>query len=447
MYFLYSLAAGAAALLLAPWWLWKMLRHGKYRAGLSERLGRVPERLALRRQNAPPPVWIHAVSVGEVLAMSPVIAELRRQMPERRVFISTTTRTGQSLARERFGAGNVFYFPLDFAFAIRPYLRALRPALVVLAETEFWPNFLLLAHASGARVAVVNARISDRSLPGYKRWRGLLHRILGNVDVFLAQSGEDARRLVEIGAEAARVSVAGNLKFDAGASSASVAPLLRNAIQGNAERVIVAGSTLAGEEEIVLAAFRQVLAARPASLLVLAPRHPERFAAAADLVAASGLRHWRRTALNESTELSGGVLLLDTIGELAALYEFADVAFVGGSLAPAGGHNVIEPARHGIAILVGPHTENFRDMVATFQRAGALRVVTGQELAPTLLHLLEHDGDRLNLGARAKQVVDENAGATARTIAALERLLTANAAAPAAATGSARVPATREVAK
>src|SRR5256885_6320680 len=213
MYFLYSAALMLAFVIATPFWLFKMLRHGKYRAGLSERLGRVPERVR-SAQPGDVCIWIHAVSVGEVLAISQVVSELRDKKDARRVVVSTTTTTGQKLAQERFGAENVFYFPLDFGFCVRPYMRALQPKLVVMAETEFWPNFLRIAKRCGAHVAVVNARVSDRSLPGYRRWKRILSRVLRNVDIFLAQSEEDKRRLVEVGAPEGRVQVSGNLKFD-----------------------------------------------------------------------------------------------------------------------------------------------------------------------------------------------------------------------------------------
>src|SRR5580658_1504248 len=202
-----------------PYWLFQMARHGKYRKGFAERLGRLPSRLQLSEEQEPV-LWVHAVSVGEVLAVAGLVEELQRRLPRHRIFISTTTDTGQALARKRFGEANVFYFPMDFAFAIRPYLRALRPRMVVIAETEFWPNFLRLAHASGARVAVVNARISDRSSSGYRRFQRFLARVLQNVDLFLTQTSEDARRLEEIGAPAERIHVTGNLKFDEPAPAA-----------------------------------------------------------------------------------------------------------------------------------------------------------------------------------------------------------------------------------
>ena len=193
MYLIYSALLAAGLLVTLPYWLMQRLRHGKYRAGLSERLGRIPERLLV--QPARPTIWVHAVSVGEVLAVSGLVDELKRRFPNYRIVISTTTDTGQKLARTRFGAENVFYFPLDFAFAIRPYLRLLRPELIVIAETELWPNFLRLGKASGARIAIVNARISDRSWPRYRRFQRLLARVLRQVDLFLTQTEEDARRL------------------------------------------------------------------------------------------------------------------------------------------------------------------------------------------------------------------------------------------------------------
>ena len=426
MYLAYSLALAAAFLLGAPYWLVQMLRRSKYRSGLAERLGLVPARLR-PANGAPAVVWVHAVSVGEVLATSSLIEELRLLFPGGRVVVSTTTTTGQQLARERFGEENVFYFPLDFAFAIRPYLRALQPRLVVLAETEFWPNFLRLARESGARVAVVNARISDRSLPGYRRWRGLLSPILRNVKLFLAQSEEDKRRLISIGAAPERVQVAGNLKFDTRvpARSPALEPLRAALAGAGREQTVVCGSTVEGEEELLLAAFQTVRARHPQAVMVLAPRHPERFDAVAGLLDASGVPWQRRTALASGAGVAGGVLLLDSMGELSSVYGVGSVAFVGGSLVPCGGHNILEPAQQGCAILVGPHTENFRDIVRLFDRAGALAVVRPdpQALADALLQLLGDRGARSHLGELARRTWHAQAGATQRTADALAVLM------------------------
>src|SRR2546430_5170486 len=217
MYLLYSALLATVLLLGSPYWIFQMLRHGKYRRGLGERFGVVPQRIRSDRRRS---IWIHAVSVGEVLAISELVKQLRSEYPEHRIVVPTTTDTGQTLSATRFGSDSVFYFPLDLEFCVEPYFDVLQPELVVVAETEFWPNFLRTARRRGVRVAIVNARISDRSLPGYRRWNLLLTRVLHNIDLFLAQTPEDARRLAEIGAEANRVRIGGNLKFDVSPPSA-----------------------------------------------------------------------------------------------------------------------------------------------------------------------------------------------------------------------------------
>ena len=434
MYFVYSLATALALLISSPWWMWRMLRSGKYRAGLSERLGRFPARLQFQARRGPG-IWIHAVSVGEVLAVGRLITELRELYPDHRIAISTTTEAGHKLARTRYGPENVFYFPIDLGFAIRPYLKGLRPELVVMAETEFWPNLLRLAKKMGASVAVVNARISNRSLPGYRRWRVLLKHVLANVDLFLAQSEEDQRRLVDIGAPAERVHVSGNLKFDVKPPPQSpIVGELKAAIENcAAQPVLVFGSTVEGEETPLLAAFREILRTFPQALLVLAPRRPERFDEAELLVREAGLGGVRRSKWQPPQErapvgdkkfkLSGSVLLLDTIGELAAVYSLATVALVGGSLAPRGGHNILEPAQFGIPIVVGPHMENFRDIIGAFREHQAvlqLEETSAEGLARVLLDLLQDEANRRALGTAALRVVRAQQGATGRTIEALK---------------------------
>jgi 3-deoxy-D-manno-octulosonic-acid transferase len=430
VYFAYSLLLALALLLSAPWWLLEMLRHGKYRTGLRERLGVVPERL--RTGTSSEAIWIHAVSVGEVLAITPIVDELKTRLPGWRIVVSTTTDTGQKLAQQRFGQNNVFYVPFDLAFAVHAYLKALRPRLLVLAESEFWPNLLHKAHRGGTSVAVVNARVSDRSLPRYLRFRGLLRRVMRNVDLYLAQSEEDARRLVEIGAPHQRVQVGGNLKFEVKppVASGTVHSFSATLQRDGAGPVLVVGSTLAGEDELLLDCFRCVVEQYPNAVMVLAPRHPERFDAVAALLAASGLRWQRRSKWDRQQSLNGCVFLLDSIGELASLYEFADLAFVGGSLVPKGGHNVLEAAQFGVPVLVGPHTENFRDMVRIFQQAVAVKVVTPGLLTPMVLGLLQNADERARLGQRALDVMRTQQGATERTVEALLHLLPATSTAP-----------------
>ncbi len=423
MYLLYSALLATGLLISLPYWMFGKRRHGKYREGLGERLGKVPSRL----QGRPgPAIWVHAVSVGEVLAVGELVGELRRRFPRYRVVVSTTTATGQKLAKKRFGEESVFYFPLDFGFAIRPYLTTLRPQLIVIAETEFWPNFLRLACRSGARVAVVNARISDRSWPGYRRVRriGILASVLHNIDLFLAQTEEDARRLLDIGAPAERIEVSGNLKFDVAAPAppAIVASLRSTFQQAGVGPVIVCGSTVEEEEGLLLLAFQNVLASHPRAIMILAPRHPERFAEVAQLLEHMGIRFWRRS-LWGGDSVAGGVFLVDTVGELASLYELGDVAFVGGSLVPRGGHNIIEPAQHGVPVIVGNHTENFRDIVGLFQSQDAIRVVGPAEFPLVLLDLLSNEAERVALGRRGAETLRSQMGATERTVKALERLL------------------------
>ena len=359
-----------------------------------------------------------------MFAVAGLVEELQRRFPQHRIFISTTTDTGQALARQRFGEASVFYFPMDFAFAVRPYLRALRPEMVVIAETEFWPNVMRLAHASGARIAVVNARISDRSWPRYRRFRGLLRRLLANVDLFLAQTQEDAARLQDIGANPERVRVTGNLKFDIPLPDppAIVESLRRSIAAAGAGPVLVCGSTVEGEESLLLKAFENLLVQYPQAVMILAARHPERFGAVAALLERMSVRFCRRS-LWDGEPLTGGVLLLDTIGELAALYALADIAFVGGSLVPRGGHNIIEPAQHGVATVVGNHTENFRDIVSLFQSRDAVRIVGPAELPLVLLELLANDKERRALGQWAAETMRSQIGATARTADELQELL------------------------
>ena len=422
MYVLYSALLVLFLLVTLPYWLLQMLRHGKYRAGLRQRLGRVPSKLAAQQVRRT--IWMHAVSVGEVVASSAVVEALQQKFPEHRIVVSTTTNTGQKLAAHRFGEANVFYFPLDFGFAIRPYLAALHPELVVVAETEFWPNFLRLAKRSGARVAVINSRISDRSLPGYGRLRFWLPKVLDNVDLFLAQSDDDGRRLIEIGAPAQRVSVTGNLKFDVAPPTppAIVASVRESLRESEAGPVLVCGSTVEDEEGSLLSAFRNLLVDHPKAVMILAPRHPERFVEVAELVEQLGFRMCRRS-LWGGESLAGGVFLVDSIGELAALYSLATVAFVGGSLVPRGGHNILEPALYGVPVVTGNHYENFRDIVNYFRERNAVRIVGLAELPLVIMELVGNSEARDTLGRNALAALASQRGATVRTVDALVQLM------------------------
>ncbi|PYY18018.1 MAG: 3-deoxy-D-manno-octulosonic acid transferase [Acidobacteria bacterium] len=421
MYWIYSFLYALALTISLPYWLIGMARAGKYRAGLKERFGVVPSRLKLPEKGKSS-IWIHAVSVGEVLAVAGLIETLKAEFPEKRIFVSTTTLTGQTLARRRFGEESVFYMPLDLPFAINRYLNAITPEMLILAETELWPNVLHLAKENGAQIVVVNARISDRSFPGYVRFRSLLREVLRNVAMFLAQTEVDRDRLIAIGAASESVVVGGNLKFDVQAPSESaLSRALRQSIAPD-QRVLVFGSTVDGEELLLVRCFKKVFSEFPQALVILAPRHPERFDTVAELLRDSGINFWRRSSW-KSSPLGGGVLLLDSIGELASIYALADLAFVGGSLAPRGGHNILEPAQFGKPILIGPHYENFREIVRTFLGRDAVRVVSSEQLTEVVLNLLRSPQDAMQLGARAKWVVEGGRGSTERTLSALREFL------------------------
>jgi 3-deoxy-D-manno-octulosonic-acid transferase len=422
-----ALLAGMAASL--PWWLWRMATVNKYRDGWRERLGRVPRKLeAVSGDTGQRAIWLHAVSVGEVLAVSRLVKELDAALPDAAVAVSTTTRTGQALAREHFGLKRVFYCPLDLPWAVRAYLNALQPKMLVLAETEFWPNLLNGCFRRGIPVVVVNARISNRSWPRYKMLRSLWRPLLSRLRCLLAQSETDAQRLRAIGCAAERVTVSGNLKFDVRvAEEAGSTEFLRRHAGGL--RFVVAGSTHEGEEEALLDAWKRVLQREPRLVLVLAPRHPERFSAVAKLCEERGFSCIRRTdwQMNPQGEPRplepGEIVLLDTIGELASVYSLASVAFVGGSLGAAGGHNPLEPAQFGVPIAMGTHYANFTAITDLLRRADAVRIARKEELAEVFAELLHDRTQAEAMGARARRVFEEQAGATERCVAAIREVL------------------------
>ena len=423
--FFYNLALLAVLAAGSSWWLWRMATTQKYREGLFERLGRV--RL-FKGKGERPLIWVHAVSVGEVLAVTRLVKTLDAVLPEYFVAISTTTRTGQALARERFGSDRVFYCPLDLPWAVRAYLNALQPRLLILAETEFWPNLLHGCFRRGIPVAVVNARISDRSWPRYRFLRRLWQPILGRLSRVLAQSDTDAQRLKAIGCPPDRITVAGNLKFDVrAATEADATRQLKTLATGL--KFIVAGSTLEGEESALLEAWPRLLEVDPQLVMVLAPRHPERFCAVAALLDRSGVEWVRRSDWSSNPAAPpkplqpGQIVLLDTIGELASVYSAAAVAFVGGSLFPTGGHNPLEPAQFGVPIVIGPHYANFRAITEELIAHDALRIAAKEDLAATLVELLRDSAAASAMGGRARLVFNQQAGATARCVDALRELL------------------------
>jgi 3-deoxy-D-manno-octulosonic-acid transferase len=425
--FFYNLALLSGIVAGAPWWLWRMATAQKYREGLSQRLGNVPAWLRSKAAGRPV-IWLHAVSVGEVLAVSRLVEELDRTTPAFQVLISTTTRTGQALARERFGPNRVFYCPLDLRSAVRAYLDAIRPRMLLLAETEFWPNLLNGCFRRNIPVVVVNARISDRSWPRYRALRRFWRPILSKISRALAQTEIDAERLKAIGLREDRVSTSGNLKFDVRVAQEAEATRVLRVLRKDL-RLLVAGSTLDGEEAALLDAWPKILQSHPQLAMVLAPRHPERFGAVANLLERSGIAWTKRSSWKDRAPESlaplaaGQVILLDTIGELASLYSLATIAFVGGSLFPTGGHNPLEPAQFGAPIVMGPYYANFRAIAEDLRAHDALRMAPKEELAAAIDKLLSNPAIASAMGARARQVFEAQAGATDRTVKAIHELL------------------------
>ena len=417
----YSFALTCALLLSSPVWGWRMLRQGRYRQGLRERLGAVSARLTAFVQSRPV-VWVHAVSVGETLAATRLVRELEAALPGHAVVVSTTTPTGQQVARERFGVDRVFFFPLDFAFAVRAYFRALKPSLVVLMESELWPRMLVECERSGVPVAVVNARVSDRSLPRYMRLRALWKPLLKRISLLLAQSDEDARRWQQIGVPPERVIAAGNLKYDIRVPEASpLVSLLRRHLPADT-RVLVCGSTHKGEESLLLPCWASWQGNN--RVVLLAPRHPERVQEVEDIALTFGLPTLRLSVwrISPSRIAPDTVLLVDTVGELSALYALANVAFVGGSLVPHGGQNPLEPAQFGVPVVMGPSYENFRSMVDAMIAARAIRSVTSSNACETLRTLLYTEDDG-GLGKRGRAFAASMSGATRRSVQRLLALL------------------------
>ena len=427
MYAVYTLVTLVVFVLALPWFGWQALRYGKYVASLGQRLGRLPAGVNADLDES---IWLHAVSVGEVLTVRALLADLRARHPGLRIFLSTTTLTGQQVARDNLQyVDAVFYFPFDLPWIVGRLLARLRPRLFVMMETEIWPNLLRACRRRGVRTAVVNGRISSRSFPRYRLVRPWFRRVLADVDRFCMQGDESARRIVEMGANPARVSVTGSLKFDsldppAGRLSPPRDRVLRFFRVPESRPVVIAASTLRSEETAALAAFRRVRERAPDALLILAPRHPERFDEVTALVRDDGWLVARRTDLSIDSEPRVDVVVLDTIGELAQVFQVATVVFVGGSLVDAGGHNILEPAVFGKPILFGPHMHNFREIASMFlEKGAALQVASASALADTLAELVGDPVRRASLGAAARAIVESNRGARERTLAALDDLL------------------------
>lgn len=452
MYFIYSLLMGFAALLLTPYWLVQGLRHGKYLSNLGQRLGFSFPSLAKLAAQRPGAIWIHAVSVGEALSSVVLARRLKEAYPDRPLVISTTTITGQALARERMPfADAILYFPLDWSSCVRRAIEAVRPSAVIILETEIWPNFLREARRRGIPVLFVSSRISDRSFARYQSYLGtfgfflrpFLQRAFADASAFLMQSEKDAERIRALGAPAERVRVSGNLKYDLELPAPTP---LANWLETEVRRrgrspIIVAGSVVATEEPLALIAFGTLQGEYRNAFLVLAPRKPERFEAAAAFIDESHRKFIRRSQLAIPTTGQSGdgasgvgaipqdvdVLLLDSIGELASVYRLADGAFVGGSLVPSGGHNILEPAAFGKVPVFGPSMENFAEIAQRFVAAGAaIQVESPEDAGVAWIELLRDPQRMRKMGETARRLVESSRGATDRALAEIAKHLNKN---------------------
>lgn len=426
VHLLYTLAILVLAVALSPWFLYQAVRYRKYVGSLAERMGRLPVSLNLDGESS---IWIHAVSVGETLAARTLIDGLRERYPDLRIFLSTTTVTGHHLARSRVqGVDGVFFCPFDIPFVVNRTLRIVRPRLFIMVETELWPNLLRACARAGVKTVLVNGRISARSYPRYRLVRGFFRDVLSSVDRFCMQGAESARRIIDIGAPASRVLVTGNVKFDAldlpSPTDRGVGRVLRYFRVPSERQVLIAASTLKGEERPVLTAFAAVRRQYPDALMIMAPRRPERFHEAAALARAEGFRVVMRSALAIDSEPTADVVILDSIGELAHLLQIATVVFVGGSLVDQGGHNILEPAVHGRPVVFGPHMDNFAEIADEFTRnQAAVQVTDPADLPGVLVRLFADPVERARLGAAARALVDANRGAGARTLDAIARVM------------------------
>lgn len=425
MLLVYSILLSLAFLAMLPLFI---LRREKYAAGFEQRLGNYPD----FKHDGRDVIWLHCVSVGETNAARPLIEKLSQEFPDHRLLISTTTRTGQELARKQFAdtADAIIYFPFDWKFSVRRALRRFKPSLVLLMETEIWPRFIHEAKLSGAKVAIVNGRLSRRSFDRYSRVRNFVSRVLSDMDLALMQTESDASRIKALGMDDRRVFITGNLKFEQSAHDADVA-LTRELQQrfaiGADKPLIIAASTHEPEERYIIEALDRMLGT--SCRLMVAPRHPERFDEIAKLIRETGHTFVRRSATASETDSGADIILLDTIGELRAAYPLAEIVFVGGSLIPHGGQSILEPAVEGKAIVTGPYTENFDSVVKEFIEAQAIVQLSGElddakipaRLSDAFAELLESEPRRRMLGENASRLMSRERNATQMTIELLRR--------------------------
>ncbi len=420
MYVIYNIFLVVATVFLSPVVLFKLITAPKYRGGLTQKLGRL-RKSVMRVIKGTRPIWVHAVSVGEVMAAHPLIRELKKKYPHRKLILSTVTVTGHFTASRRVPeADAIFYFPFDYPCIIRRVIKGINPEIVLIAETELWPNFFRELKRQGIPSAVINGRISPHSYKNYQKFRKFFGMVFDQVTLFCMQSEEDAQRIRDIGADPGKVMVTGNLKFDQKIQGTQANPVAISA----GRKVITAGSTHRGEEAALLEVFTRLREKYPKLLLIIAPRHPERFDEVEGVINSAGYECQRRTSLRGPVK---DVLLLDTIGELRSFYAVCDIAFVGGSLVKVGGHNLLEPAAMKKPVIFSRYMFNFKEISeALISSGGGIMVKDKGELYAEFNALLA-DGERAkSMGERAFRVIEANTGAAKKTIEAISRLIVAH---------------------
>lgn len=418
MYVLYEVLLYLVLILALPYFLLTGVLRGKYLANFPARLG------FFRHRAEEHDLWIHAVSVGETLAARPVVEQVMKQRPSTSIVFTTTTLTGQAQAKRLYPSATVTYFPFDFAFAVRRFLDHHKPRVFATMETEIWPNVTRIARNRGLKLLLANGRISDRSLPRYRAFRAVVGSVLRKYDRILAREQTDHDRFVAIGAPESVVEVSGNVKFDFNPddSPLEIAPLFEQLIANR--KVFVLGSTMEGEDEMLLPELERFVAEQHA-FVVIAPRKPERFELVAGLLATSPLKFVRRSELEDAKlEEPVDVLLLDTFGELAKVYRYAHVAFIGGTLIPTGGHNPIEAAAAGVPVCFGPSMSNFREIAQVFlKNEAAVQIESASEAIDFASSMLDNEYLQKTWGERARATVLQNRGASERTARRIVELL------------------------
>jgi 3-deoxy-D-manno-octulosonic-acid transferase len=432
VYFFYSLLLTLGFIAMLPRFAIDAMRSGKYVTGLRQRLGQLPNIDRAGKQV----IWLHCVSVGETQAAQSLVRALRAEIPDHCLVVSTTTVTGQQVARKLFAnnAALVFYFPIDLAWVVRRVLRVVRPAAVLIMETELWPRLLRECRTRAIPVALLNGRISETSFRRYQMIRPFMRRMLNDLTIALMQSEKDAARIRALGLPGERIALPGNLKFDSAEAAIDerVTAELRGRFGFDGLRpLIVAASTHAPEERITIDALKQINSDQSGrTRLLIAPRHPERFSEVASLLEDSGLTWSRRSGERSEHDTACDVVLLDTVGELRAVYPLAQIVLVGGSIAAFGGHNMLEPAANGACVITGPHTENFAAITKALLDEGALiqlpevsAAAAPGQLASVINELISDKARRTEMGMRTREVCRQNAGATERTMKLLSPLL------------------------